>query len=190
MTRIQASALAIVVALAILAAGTTYALMRPGHYESEAVVALAPRANIATDDLPALVGAFANSGALGTYVELITSDDTLRQAGSPPVTVTARAVPDSRVINVTAAGGHAVVQPALVSVLRAATLGQQDLHDAWEMQLIQGAQPPVASGPSRGAIIAGSVVLAVFGVVLLFVVLRHLRLLREPVTIPRHEPVH
>jgi uncharacterized protein involved in exopolysaccharide biosynthesis len=179
LTRAQASALAAVVALSIIAAGTTYAFLRPGEYQSTAVLALAPRANVATEDIPALVGGFGNSGTAGTYVELITSADTLRAAGSPPVTVTARAVPDSRVIVVTTTGDQSQVRDGLTAVLRAATLAQQRLRDAWELRLVQRAQAPVASGPSRAAIVAGSLVLAAFGVVLLFVVLRHLRVLDE-----------
>ena len=43
MTRAQASALAAAVALSIIAAVTTYAFVRPGDYQSTAVLALAPR---------------------------------------------------------------------------------------------------------------------------------------------------
>jgi hypothetical protein len=184
LSRAQAYALAVVVALAILAAGSTYALVRPTNFESTAVVALTPRGDIATDEIPSLVGSFANSATIGTYVELITSKDTWQQAGSPPVTVEARAVPASRVINVTAVGREAVVRPALVSLLRAATLAQQELHDVWELRLLQTAQPPVASGPGPKVIVTGSLVLAAFGVVLLFVVLRQLGLLEEPLVGP------
>jgi hypothetical protein len=180
LTRTQAYRLAAVVALGILAAGTVYASVRPTSYESTAVVALAPRGNIAAEDIPSLVGSFGNSATLGTYVELITSKDTWQQAGSPPVTVEARAVPASRVINVSTVGDETAVRPALVALLRAATLSQQDLGDVWELRVLQAAQPPVTSGPGRNVVIAGSVVLAAFGVVFLFVLLRHFRLLVEP----------
>lgn len=183
MTRTQAHRLAAVVALGILAAGTAYALVRPTSYESTAVVALAPRGNIAAEDIPSLVGSFGNSATLGTYVELITSKDTWREAGSPPVTVDARAVPASRVINLSTVGDEAAVRPALVSLLRAATLSQQDLGDVWELRVLQAAQPPVTSGPGGKVIIAGSVVLAAFGVVLLFVLLRQFGVLIEPAVI-------
>jgi hypothetical protein len=180
LTRTQPYRLAAVVALAILAAGTVYAVGRPTSYESTAVVALAPRGNIAAEDIPSLVGSFGNSATLGTYVELIMSKDTLQDAGSPPVTVEARAVPASRVINVSTVGDETAVRPALVSLLRAATLSQQDLGDVWELRVLQAAQAPVTSGPGRNVIIAGSVVLAAFGVVLLLVLLRHFGLLVEP----------
>jgi hypothetical protein len=186
LTRTQAYCLAAVVALGILAAGTLYALVRPTDYKSTAVVALAPRENIAAEDIPSLVGSFGNSATLGTYVELITSKDTWQQAGSPPVTVEARAVPATRVINVSTVGGETTVRPALVSLLRAAALSQQDLGDVWELRILQAAQPPVASGPGRKFIIAGSVVLAAFGAFMLLVLLRDLHLLVNP---PVIEPV-
>jgi hypothetical protein len=187
LSRSQAYLLAAIVALGILAAGSGYALLRPVSYESSAVVALAPRADIPIDDIPSLTGGFTNSAILGTYVELIASADTLREAGNPPVTIQARAVPASRVINVTAKGSYGVTRPGLVSVLQAAILSAQQLHDAWELRVLQTAQPPVAAGPSSGLIVAASVVLALFGVVLLFVVLRHLELFVEPVVGPLRE---
>jgi hypothetical protein len=187
LSRSQAYALAAIVALGILAAGTGYALLRPVTYESNAVVALAPRADIPTEDIPTLVGAFTNSAILGTYVELIAANDTLREAGSPPVTIQARAVPASRVITVTAEGGYDAARPGLVAVLNAAILSAQRLHDAWELRTLQTPQPPAASGPSPGLIVAASVVLASFGVVLLFVVLRHLNLFVEPLVGPLSE---
>jgi hypothetical protein len=182
LTRRRAYALACVVALAVLAAGSAYAFQRETRYESTAVVALAPRADVPTEDIPTLVGTFANSGVLGTYVELITSRDTLQAAGSPPVTVQARAVPNTRVIDVTAEGEQAVVRPALVSVLRAAALSQHELRDAWELRVLQAAQPAVEAGPRPEVIVAASAVLAAFGVVLLFVILRQLGLLEQPPT--------
>ena len=188
MSRSQAYGLAAIVALGILAAGSGYALLRPVSYESSAVVALAPRADVPTDDIPTLTGGFTNSAILGTYVELIASADTLREAGSPPVTVKARAVPASRVINVTAEGSsYEATRPGLVSVLQAAILSAQRLHDAWELRVLQTAQAPVAAGPSSGVIVVASLVLALFGVVLLFVVLRHLDLFVEPVVGPLRE---
>jgi uncharacterized protein involved in exopolysaccharide biosynthesis len=187
LSRSQAYVLAAIVALGILAAGSGYALVRPVTYESSAVVALAPRAEIPADDIPTLTGGFTNSAILGTYVELIASADTLREAGSPPVTVQARAVPASRVINVTAKGSYEATRPGLVSVLQAAILSAQRLHDAWELRILQTAQAPVAAGPSSGLIVAASVVLALFGVVLLFVVLRHLNLFVEPLLGPLRE---
>jgi hypothetical protein len=187
LSRSQAYLLAAIVALGILAAGSGYALVRPVSYESSAVVALVPRADIPTDDIPSLTGGFTNSAILGTYVELIASADTLREAGSPPVTIQARAVPASRVINVTAKGSYGATRAGLVSVLQAAILSAERLHDAWELRVLQTAQAPVAAGPSSGLIVAASVVLALFGVVLLFVVLRHLELFVDPVVGPLRE---
>jgi hypothetical protein len=187
LSRSQAYGLAAIVALGILVAGSGYALLRPVSYESSAVVALAPRADIPSDDIPSLTGGFTNSAILGTYVELIASADTVREAGSPPVTVQARAVPASRVINVTAKGSYEATRPGLVSVLKTAILSAPRLHDAWELRVLQTAQAPVASGPSSNLIVAASLVLAVFGVVLLFVVLRRLNLFVEPVVGPLRE---
>jgi hypothetical protein len=184
LSRSQAYVLAAIVALGILAAGSGYALLRPVSYESSAVVALAPSADIPTDDIPSLTGGFTNSAILGTYVELIASADTLREAGSPPVTIQARAVPASRVIDVAAKGSYDATRPGLVAVLRAAILSAQRLHDAWQVRVLQTAQAPVAAGPSSGLIVAASVALALFGVVLLFVVLRQLNLFTEPVVGP------
>jgi len=168
------------VAFAIVAAGAAYALGRTSSYQSTAVVALAPRADVGADEIPSLLGSFANSSTIGTYVELIRSKSTWREAGSPPVTVDARAVPASRVITVKTVGPKSAVRPALVSLLRAAALAQQALNDVWGLRVLQAAQPPVASGPSRKVILAGSLVLAAFAVALLFVILRQLGLLPEP----------
>jgi DNA-binding transcriptional ArsR family regulator len=180
LTRTQAYTLAAVVALAIVAMGVAYALGRPSRYESTAVVALAPRGDVNADEIPSLLGSFTNSSTIGTYVELIRAKSTWEEAGSPPVTVDARAVPASRVINVKTVGPESEVRPALVSLLRAAALAQQGLNDVWGLRVLQAAQPPVASGLSPKAILAGTLVLAAFSVALLFVTLRHLGLLPEP----------
>src|SRR4051812_24497959 len=100
------------VALAILVVGVAYAFARPAEYQSGATLVLTPSPNKPADQ-PTLLDSFQRSGTVGTYVELLASDDTLRRAGSPNVTLAVRAIPDSRALRLTTTGDKDVVRPAL-----------------------------------------------------------------------------
>lgn len=191
MSRPQAYALAVMVAVGILAAGTVYVMMREPTYRSTGSMVLVPRGDVATGELPSLVGSFNNSGAIGTYVELIDSADIQERAGSPPVEITVRAIPASRVITVSATGARQQVRPGLLAVLSEARLTQQDLQDVWELRVLQAPQPAVAAGPSRLFMVGGVAVLAAFGAVLLLLLLRRLGLVAEPgpPSVPREDDV-
>src|SRR3954468_983574 len=141
MTRRTTRWIVLAIALTVLAAGSAYAFTRHVSYESTASVVLVPTtANAA--DLAAATDSFAASGTAGTFVELLGAPDTLRAAGSPPIELGVRAVPDSRVIGLTAHGARVDVQPALQSLLDAAQQRQDSLHALWRMNVLAEPSDP------------------------------------------------
>jgi hypothetical protein len=160
-----------VVALAILAAGTAYSVLAPKQYQSSGALVLSPSA---TDpgDLSSLLGSFERSGTMGSFVELIASDDLLRRAGDPPVDVGVRAVPDTRVIQVTTEGSENVVQPALTALLTTAQRNQSTVRDAWDLNELQSASAPEAAGAPLQFMLAATIILALLSALFVFVLLR------------------
>jgi uncharacterized protein involved in exopolysaccharide biosynthesis len=162
--------LAALVGVAIFAAGALYASVRSPSYQSAAALVLVPTpANV--NDVPNLIGTFNSSGSIGTYVELVASADTLQAAGSPPVSVAARAIPDSRVIDVGTEGGRGVVQPALRRIVAVVEARQASLRDAWTLETLEAPQPPTRTGPSTSLIVVAAFLLAILGAVFVLVAL-------------------
>jgi uncharacterized protein involved in exopolysaccharide biosynthesis len=168
-----ANLLALAAAVCVLSVGVAYAALRPVSWTSEASIVLAPQAPEA-DDLPSLLDSFERSGTVGTYVELIASHDTLRRAGSPPVAVTVRAIPDTRVITISTTGERDEVQPALRSVLLAATAAQAGLRDLWKLSVLESPSGPGEAGPSASLVIAASALLAILAAVATGVAVRRI----------------
>jgi hypothetical protein len=168
-------------AILILLGGLVFALFRPTTYQStvELVLVPAPRQQ---DDLASLLSSVERSGTIGTYVELITSSDTLQAAGDPPVDVSVRAVPASRVITVTAKGDRAVVARAVEAVVDATQRRSSDLGDLWRLRRLQRASQPVAEAPTKPTIIGAVLLLSILGGLFVFVVVTRLavRVEREP----------
>ncbi len=158
------------VALVIFVAGCGYALVRTQKYKSCSAVVLVPALKNPTD-IGNLTSSFNNSGSIGTYVEYIASADTLKRAGSPNVDLGVRGVPDTRVIDVCTQGGEAEVQPGLVRVLDVVRANQSEINDAWNIRLLQGAQPPEKTGPTTALILGASLLLALLGGLFVFVML-------------------
>ena len=158
------------VALVIFVAGCAYALLRTQDYKSCSALALVPALKDPRD-IGNLTSSFNNSGTIGTYVEYIASSDTLKRAGSPDVSLGVRGVPDARVIDVCTEGGKAKVQPALARVVDVVRTNQAELNDAWNLDVIQGAQTPEKSGPDTALILGASVLLALLGGLFVFVML-------------------
>ncbi len=158
-------------ALAILAAGTAYSLLAPKQYQSTGALVLSPQA---TDpgDLSNLLGSFERSGTMGSFVELIASDDLLRRAGNPPVDVGVRAVPDTRVIRVTTEGSRNIVTPALTALLATAQRNQSTVRDAWELNELESASAPKVAGAPLQYMLAATVILALLSALFVFVLLR------------------
>ena len=165
---------AIAVAIVILVLGGGYVAKHHPKYQSTATFALAP-----APGTPAVVAAnelssFTQSGTGGTFVDLITSADTLAAAGvsGAQVTITARADPTARVLFVTAEGPQDVVQPALQRVVNASIARQARVNDVFRLQVINSPTPPTQSGPSRAVLGIAVILLAALGGLFVFVVLR------------------
>lgn len=176
-----AALLAVLTAAAIFVAGLAYALVRTPSYQSAAALVLVPTP-LSEEDVPSLIGTFNSSGSIGTYVELVASANTLIAAGSPPVGVGVRAVPDSRVIDVRVEGSRGVVQPALRRIVAVVETRQASLRDAWTLETLEAPQPPQRTGPSTTTIVIAAFLLALVGAAFVLVVLARLSLLaRGPV---------
>ncbi len=172
LTRSLPATVTVAVATVILFSGLAYSIVRPITYQSQATLVLVP---ISADpkELPGVLDSFQRSGTAGTYVELLASADTLKRAGDPPVTVTVRSVPDTRAIRVTsAASDKNIVQPALRSLLTAATREQDKLVDIWDIRVLQAPSDPVQSSTSTGLLLMATLLLAVLGALCAWTLLR------------------
>jgi hypothetical protein len=157
------TAITLAVATVILFSGLAYAVVRPISYQSQATLVLAPTPQ-KPSDLAGVLDSFQRSGTAVTYVELLASQDILKAAGDPPVSVKVRSVPDSRVIRIsTEAGDKNIVQPALRSLLTAATGQQQKLVDIWQLKVLQTPTGPTRSSTSTSLILLATLLLAFLG---------------------------
>jgi hypothetical protein len=155
--------LTLFVVVCILAVGLTYSVVRPKTWESVATVTLVPTpANAA--DVPDVLDSFERSGVAGTYVELLTSHDTLARAGSPPVDVKASAVQGARAIRVTTSSSdREVVRPALSAILGAAVQEQAKLQDVWTISILETPNAPKKADLPTGLFLVAIVILALLG---------------------------
>ena len=165
--------IAVAVGLIVLALGVTYALLRPTDWQSTARLVLVPSPED-PKDIPNTLDGLNASGTLATYVELLSSSDLKRRAGSPPVALSVRSVPDSRVIALTAVGGRDAVQPGLEAVVRASASAQQSLNDLWALRTLEEPSGPERSGVSAQALILASALLALLAALIVVVALRRL----------------
>lgn len=161
---------AVSVALAVLAAGLAYTLSRDPQSASHAAVVLVP-VGVAQEDLPAVLEGFERAGTAGTFVELLSSGGVKAEAGSPPVSLTVRAVPASRVITIDATGPEQDVRPGLAAVIAAAQNRQADLRDLWQMRVLQAPNGPVASGPGTLFMVLAALILALLAGAVTWIVL-------------------
>jgi hypothetical protein len=169
-TRI-ATTIAAAVAVIILILGAGYLATRSTTYQSAATLLLAPTTTD-PDILPGVLESFTRSGTANTYVELIGSRDTLRAAGSPPVEVTVRAVPDSRAIQVTASGDENQVRPGLEALITAARRRENELRDVWALQILERPGAPESTGASAVYVVLATIILALLGAGIVLVSLR------------------
>lgn len=151
--------LAVLLTVAVLALGLGYVATRSQSYESHSQVVLVPVTT--AKDAPTVFDSFTSAGTLGTLVELLSSPDLAAKVGAPEVTFAARAVPDSRVVGVTATGPEAAVQPALSALLANAKPAQKLLADSWTINTL--VRPTVATpgGPATPMLILVVVALAI-----------------------------
>jgi hypothetical protein len=172
LSRSLTTAITLAVATVILFAGLAYAIVRPVSYRSEATLVLAPTPE-KPSDLAGVLDSFQRSGTAVTYVELLASQDILKAAGDPPVTLNVRSVPDSRVIRISSvASDQNIVQPALRSILTAATQQQQKLVDVWELKVLQAPTGPTQASTSTSLILLATILLAFLGALTAWTLLR------------------
>lgn len=172
LSRSLTTTVTIAVATVILFAGFAYSLVRPITYQSQATLVLVPQPTD-PNDLAGVLDSFQRSGAAGTYVELLASEDTLKRAGDPPVTVTVRSVPDTRAIRLVAsASDENIVQPALRSLVTAAQREQDKLVDIWDLRVLQAATSPSKASTSTSLIIMATILLAFLGALCAWTLLR------------------
>jgi hypothetical protein len=165
--------IAVAVGLLVLALGVTFALLRPTDWQSSAKLVLVPSPED-PKDIPGTLDGLNASGTLATYVELLSSSDLKRRAGSPPIALSVRSIPDSRVIALTAVGGRDTVQPGLEAVVRASASAKRSLNDLWALQTLEEPSGPERSGVSSTALILASALLGLLAALIVVVALRRL----------------
>jgi hypothetical protein len=167
--------LAAVVGLLILIAGLAYTVGRSTEYKSEASLLLAPKKGASPDVTSSLLDSFQRSGTSGTYVELISSKDTLNRANAAGVSVAVRSVPDARTIQVEATGPEALVQPGLTRIIQAAQDREGELGDVWRLRVLASPSAPTVAGIGSKSLIAATIVLALLAALFVLVVLGRYR---------------
>ena len=170
---------AVCVGLLVLGLGAVYAVARPTDWQSNAQLVLVP-APKNSSEIPTTLDGLSASGTVATYVELLSSSDLKRRAGSPPVALTVRSIPDSRVIQLTTVGTRDAVQPGLDAVVRASGSAQESLNDLWALRTIDAPSSPQRSGVSAGVLLLASALLALLAALVVVVALRRLEPSREP----------
>jgi hypothetical protein len=162
---------ALAAALIVLIAGVVFTSVRERNYESVATVVLTPDSS-EPERISSLLESFERSSTLGTYVELMASDDTTAEARALGVEVTVRAVPDTRAIRLIATGEKEDVQPALQSVIDETRAKQTTLRDLFVLQVLEEPSAPEKAGPGTGLLILATLLLAGFAALAVLVILR------------------
>lgn len=164
---------ALATAALVLAVGIVFTLTRSRDYESTATVVLSPTVTEA-GEITTLLESFERSGTQGTYVQLMASNDTTAQARSMGVSITVRAVPSTRAIQITAKGDKEEVVPALESVISATKRRQGSLSDLFALQVLESPSTPALSGPGTGILLLATLLLAIFAAIAVIMILRRL----------------
>jgi hypothetical protein len=136
---------AVIAAVVVIAAGGIYAA-KPRHtYSTQMSFELSPAHELGADIRAGLLESFANSGAAGTYVEYIASR---AAAAGHGISITPRAVPDARVIDVTATGPIRGLVAGLRAVSGSVLTGQATLSDYWLLSVLEVPSKPTLTGVS------------------------------------------
>ena len=162
---------ALIAAAAVFVIGVAFTAVRDRHYESVATVVLSPSTE-EPENIPTLLESFERSGTLGTYVEVMAADHTTAEARAMGVSITVRAVPDTRAIRLIAEGDEDAVQPALNSVIRATRARQTALSDLYVLEVLGSPSEPTLAGPGTGVLLLATALLAVFAAVGVVAILR------------------
>lgn len=152
--------LALAAALAVLAGGISFALLRPVQHASEAAVVAVPAVTGDDRDRTAVAESFERSGVAGTFVEVLDAETTARSAGAPPVELDVRAVPASRVIELTATGGRDTVAPALGALITSAQVTVREVDPLWTIRRLNGPSRAEPAGLGLPAVLLATVLLA------------------------------
>jgi hypothetical protein len=172
------AALAPFVGLVILTLGALYIVQRDQTWESTASVILVPDP-AKEADRTVLLEAFDTSLTLGTHVELLSSRALEESAGAPLDSVEARAVPETRVVEITMTGERDAVAGDLATLIEVGTVRTEMLGDLWTLETLGEPSTPTAAGPPTLALIAGTVFLALLGAVATFAAIARLPASRE-----------
>jgi hypothetical protein len=167
------AALAPFVGLVILALGALYIVQRDETWESTASVILVPDP-AKQADRTVLLEAFDTSLTLGTHVELLSSRALEESAGAPLDSVEARAVPETRVVEITMTGEQGEVESDLATLIEVGTVRAETLGDLWTLETLTEPSTPTAAGPPTPALIAGTIFLALLGAVATFAAIARL----------------
>ncbi len=171
MSRRSISIAALVAAVTVFLVGLVYTVARDRSYESVATVVLSP-SQAEPENISSLLESFERSGTLGTYVELMASNDTTAEARAMGVSITVRAVPDTRAIRLIAEGDKEAVQPALKSVIEATRNRQTALSDLYVLEVLESPSEPTQAGPSTGILLFATLLLSIFAAVGTLAILR------------------
>lgn len=173
MSQRSISIAALVAAALVFLSGVVFIAVRDRDYESVATVVLSP-STAEPDSISSLLESFERSGTLGTYVELMASDDTTAVARGMGVSITVRAVPDTRAIRLIAEGGQDEVRPALQSVIAATRERQTALSDLYVLEVLERPSEPTLAGPGTGLLLFATILLSIFAAVGVIAILRRL----------------
>lgn len=151
---------ALMTALLVIAFGVAYLLQRPDRWTSTAAIVLVP-SGARVEDRATIIESFARSGITGTAVEYLSGPEVWRRAGRPVGDLEVRAVPDTRVIDLTLTGPERRrVTGDLDEVLRTGVDRQSELGDPWRMQILAPASDPEHAGPAAPLVLGATVLLA------------------------------
>jgi hypothetical protein len=190
------------VAGVMFVAGLVYAFAHHPTYESTATVLVVPGKN-APHDLSTLLGPETTVETEGTAVELLSSNDVYRRAGSPPVDVSARQVLDpsnldfpwTNVIELTARGQRKqAIRPALRRIVSVATGRESAIGRVWALRRLGPPTAPAATNPTTREILLASPLFALLGALASSIALRVLlperaRRRRRRGPLPRRQPI-
>jgi len=181
--------LAVAAAVLVLIGGAGYGVMRPKEYESHAALFLVP----GTTDIgkaSAVLDSLGSAGTVETYVELLASRDTLGRAGVHGIRLDVRAVPASRVIQLTARGPERRVRGALAAIVPVALQLPRLAHDPWRLNVLESPTAVKPGGLSLMMLIAVVLLAAVLAAVATFTILGALRRAAwVPERVPVFDPV-
>jgi hypothetical protein len=161
-------AAAATVGVLCLVATAWYIAERPASVDSTAQVVLVPAGTNADARLQRLQS-FTSSGVAGTFVEYLSAIGSTVDGGD----LTARAVPDSRVIDLRYERSSGA-RDRLSEILTTALAGQQSVVDDWQARTLRQPTAESPAGPSDATLMLAGAFLALLAALATFTALRAL----------------